>query len=224
MLGIVFVHYRIPDRRLREHFAWNALRYRQFGAKVFVVANRNYLNDKRESDRWAVCLIYSEPMPVFSLSATKNFGIMAAIEAGCDRIATTDTDIAWTPDALRQCVACNPKEAIAPIYRMAQTYDTREQVSHPDHGCAGTVCLTADNWRKVRYDERYVGYGGEDGRLRRDIAAAGIAENRTAVVYHIAHNPEAEQVNIPGAGRGDCWNRNSINPDNWQVNKHLIDR
>jgi len=165
---------------------------------------------------------YMIPMPIFSLSATKNFGIQAALDAGCDRIAVTDVDVAWTEDTLNKCLSVGDKEAIVPIYQMALDYETREEYSTTDKGCAGTVCMTADNWRRVKYDERYVGYGGEDGRLRKDIAAAAIRERRDCIVYHIAHDLTKPQVNVPGAGRGDCWDRDTINPDNWQRNKHLI--
>ena len=236
MLGIVFVHYRLPEQRLRDHFTWNLPLYTEHEASLFVVMENAVkipvrMNAAQYVLAFASTVAYTEPMPVFSLSATKNYGIQQAIAAGCDPIVTTDTDIAFTPESLAACAECGDKLAVVPIYRMARSHETREHVSHPDHGCGGTVCMTTVDWRRVQervanrkaggpYDERYIGYGGEDGKLRRDIAALGIHEQRETVVYHIAHNPSQQQLNIPGAGRNDCWNRDTgFNPDNWKENK-----
>ena len=224
MLAVVFVHYRLPEKRLRDHFRWNEKFYQD--AKVYVVAERVL-----KVPEYAECVVLQEDQlpkrngkPIFSLSATKNIGIAQALVDRRGFRATTDTDVAWTQDAWAAAVlSCDEKTAVVPVYRMAQTYETRLQVSHPDHGCGGTVVMTADNWRRVAYDERYIGYGGEDGKLRRDAAAIGIAEYRNCDVFHIAHDSTQPQANVPGAGRGDCWNRDSgFNPDNWKVNRGLI--
>jgi len=228
MLAVVFVHYDLPEERLRHHMLWNTFRYMEVDSVVVMSPACESLIAVAITARGGTNFgfrprAYMNPMPVFSLSATKNFGIQQAIDAGYDRIAATDADIAWTPEAIEACKNVEPKEAIVPVYRMAQTFETRHEVSHPDHGCGGTVCMTAANWKRAMYDERYVGYGGEDGRLRRDIAKLGIHERRETEVYHIAHDPTAPQVNVPGAGRADCWNRDGINPDNWAANRKLID-
>lgn len=248
MLAVVFVHYDLPIRRLREHYEWNSGIYEFQEIPVFTVTDNHwYVGDKLG---FMVQLRYPHELPlvsearsvaidedslnrlaelsdddrIFSLSATKNHGIQHAIDAGYDRIAATDADIAWTPEAIEACKTVGPKEVIVPIYRMAQTFETRHEVSHPDHGCGGTICMTAENWKRQMYDERYVGYGGEDGRLRRDIGKLAIHENRETEVFHIAHDPTASQVNVPGAGRADCWNRDTINPDNWAANRLLINK
>jgi hypothetical protein len=223
MLAIVFVHYDLPEERLRQHVDWNCERY--VWARPFVVVSTKPIELHWTEFPWQdELIIYKPEMPIFSLSATKNFGINCAITCGYDKIAATDADIAWTPEAIKACQNVGPKEAIVPVYRMARTFETRHEVSHPDHGCGGTVCMTAENWKRAMYDERYVGYGGEDGRLRRDIAKLGIHERRETEVFHIAHDPDASQVNVPGAGRADCWNRDTINPDNWAANRKLIDK
>lgn len=220
MLAIVFVHYDLPAKRLVDHYEWNYDAYHELAA--FVVLDEN--GDVNQMAGYTVRLRYPNEMSTFSLSVTKNYGIRAAIAEGFDQIVATDADIAWTPEAIESCKNVGPKEAIVPVYRMAQTFETRHEVSHPDHGCGGTICMTAENWKRTMYDERYVGYGGEDGRLRRDIGALGISERRETDVFHIAHDPTAEQVNVPGSGRADCWNRDTINPDNWAANRLLIDK
>ena len=233
MLGIVFVHYRLPWLRLHDHLLWNGRYYDNANVCAWIVSDgsppRVELEDLEKIKRrpwnsgkrsWSI-VFFQESMPVFSLAVTKNYGIKYALEAGCDRIAATDVDVAWTEEALRQCAECGPDEAIVPFYQMALDYETRGEYSQRDKGCSGTVCMTAENWRRVRYDERYIGYGGEDGKLRKDISMLGIRERRDSIVYHIAHDPSKSQVNVPGAGRADCWNRDSINPNNWETNKLL---
>lgn len=222
MLAVVFVHYDLPYQRAVDHCKWNAIVYGD--AQVIAIVRDGIVSPPYPKPGLRNWIPYPHKMETFSLSATKNFGIEIAIRIGYDRIAATDADIAWTPEAIEACQNVGDKEAIVPIYRMAQTFETRHEVSHPDHGCGGTVCMTAENWKRAMYDERYVGYGGEDGRLRRDIAKLGIEERRETIVYHIAHDPTVSQVNVPGAGRADCWNRDTINPDNWAANRKLIDK
>lgn len=221
MLAVVFVHYELPAHRMYEYCQWNSGVC--LDVRLFIVTRDGV---SPSIGRWyrPTSVMYNKDMSVFSLSATKNYGIEHAIRMGATSVAATDADIAWTPEAIEACKTVGDNEAIVPVYRMAQTFETRHEVSHPDHGCGGTVCMTAENWERAMYDERYVGYGGEDGRLRRDIAKLGIKERRETEVFHIAHDPTAEQVNVPGAGRSDCWNRDTINPDNWAVNRLLIDK
>lgn len=222
MLAVVFVHYDLPRQREFDHFQWNGELYRDVGDVI--VVSHGTAGQGADPMGPPSYLPYPIKMPTFSLSITKNYGIEYAINCGFDQIVATDADIAWTPEAIEACQNVGHKEAIVPVYRMAQTFETRHEVSHPDHGCGGTICMTAENWKRTMYDERYVGYGGEDGRLRRDIGALGISERRDTEVFHIAHDPTASQVNVPGAGRADCWNRDTINPDNWAANRLLIDK
>lgn len=225
MLGVVFVHYRLPADRFLDHFRWNQAVY---GGVCPIVVLDHDRQGKLNAGMPMFTLEAVEPMPTFSLSRTKNQGIRFALscmrnsQPCLDRIAVTDADVAWTPEAIEACRRVQAGKAIVPVYRMAIDYATREANSTPDMGMGGTVCMTAADWRRVCYDETYEGYGGEDGKLRRDMALLGIREERSTHVYHIAHDPACPQVNVPGHGRADCWNRDTINPDNFSVNRHKI--
>lgn len=222
MLGVVVVAYQIPDSRKADFLSWNLDLFGALNAMPFVVCESDSLPCYVKCDDDSARPANADGVRMFSLSATKNLGIRAALKAGCDRIVTTDIDVAFTKQALMMAAAVGNKSAVVPMYRMAIDFETREEFALPDKGMAGTIALTAANWRKLEYDERYIGYGGEDGKMRKDIASVGIREVRTCHVYHIAHDPTAPQVNVPGAGRNDCWNRDTINPDNWEANRHLI--
>lgn len=218
--AVVFVHYRIPEQRLRDHWAWNDELYRAAGARVYVVTDRQY-----EVPDYAQCLVYDKPMKVFSLSATKNHGIHRAIADGCSPILSSDTDIAVASAAWFQFLLIPQHQVSIPVYRMARTNETREKEFHIDNGATGVVGMTADNWRKYHYDERCYGYGAEDGALRLALAKARVQELRDCHVYHIAHDPKADQHNIPGRGREDCWNRDDEkcpNPDNFDWNRQFV--
>lgn len=218
MIYVVFVHYRLPEQRLRDHFRWNDEIYRTFQVRVIVVSDI-----EREVPDYATCAAYREPMPVFSLAKTKNFGLSEALRTASDSdiIAMTDADIAWEDGVFFDMHECIHENAIIPLYFMAQDYDARHD-SFPDPGCGGTVAMQAAHWRRTRYDERYVGYGGEDGRMRKDIVSMGLRERRDCRVYHIAHDPTADQHNVPGHGRTDAWNRDTgFNPDMFHINKDL---
>lgn len=258
MFGIVLVHYAGPGaseaflQRGGEHCVWNAELYHDpHGVLLCLVTEKERLFtvpcvqrsacDIRNSagdpmpplevaSRLLVATIgYPKPMPIFSLSKTKNFGLRLALELGCDPIAVTDVDFAWTPEAFHTCRNVQPGRAIVPYVRMVRTYDTREQDALDpkslDKGMTSTVGMRAADWRRVCYDETYVGYGGEDGKLVRDIQLLGIQVDRSPIMHHIAHDPSASQVNIPGHGRADCWGRDTgFNPDNFALNRNLIDR
>lgn len=218
--GVCFVHYEIPERRLREHFQWNDRLYRDAEAQVYITTDREY-----EVPDYAHCLIYPKGMPVFSLAATKNHAIRAAILDGCNPILSTDTDIALPGSTWGQFCRLGVNgtgSATIPTYRMVRSHADRDADAPADHGATGVVGMTADAWQRCPYDERFIGYGAEDGQLRLAIARAGIREIRNEYVWHIAHNPDAAQVNIPGHGRSDAWNRDTINPDNFVENRKLI--
>jgi len=217
MIGIVFVSYRIPEKRLREHFEWNLSEYQKRECRVYVVTDREY-----QFPRVARCLVYPEPMEIFSLAKTKNHGIRAAIADGCDPIIVTDVDVCFSQETFSVCEHVDAKTAVVPICLMAQDYDTCERDYVVDGGMGCCIAAHADVWRKVAYDERYVGYGCDDGQIRMAIKRLGIREDRSHVVFHIAHDPEASQVNIPGFGRPDCWNReNGFNPENARHNAEI---
>jgi hypothetical protein len=218
VFGVVFVHYRIPQWRLDDHFRWNDLYYRK-GAMVFVVTEGEMVVPD-----YAVCLPYPEPMEMFNLCKTKNYGIQAALEAGCDPIAVIDTDIAWTPQTWLNSIAVrNNGIFYHPIAWMAQSWEEREAKRHPDTGMGCCMVASAPLWQQVQYDERYVGYGSDDWKIIHDLTYIGRARMyREGFIYHIAHNPDADQTNPNGHGRADCWNRDTgFNPDNASQNNML---
>lgn len=229
MFGIVFVSYRIPAQRLRDHFAWNDELYRLLpGVSVLAVVDR-YYQDSLEFAFYASQLRFTEAMPVFSLSRTKNAGLRSLIASGCDPIAVTDVDFAWTPEAFHACRNVQPGRAVVPLVRMVRTFETRHQDALDpkslDKGMTSTVSMRVADWRRVCYDETYVGYGGEDGKLVRDMQLLGIQVDRSHSMHHVAHNPAAPQVNEPGHGRADCWGRDTgFNPDMFAINRNLIER
>jgi hypothetical protein len=115
------------------------------------------------------------------------------------------------------------------VTRMVQTFESRcleaIEPKRLDKGMTSTVAMRAADWRRVCYDETYVGYGGEDGKLVRDIHSLGIEVDRSHVMHHVAHDPNAPQVNEPGHGRADCWGRDTgFNPDMFAVNRNLMAR
>ena len=221
--GIVFAAYRIPPQRLLANLAWNNPLLGRRRCRVFIVTDALFSEEVRRQlpPNWFDC-VYPKPMEIFNLSAAKNFGIQTALDAGCECVVVTDVDIAWPRMTLQFCYHVQDHYSVVPIYHMATTFQDREATELIDYGCGGTVAMTAANWRRIRYDERYVGYGGEDGQLRHDICQAGLAERRNCHVFHIAHDPTKPQTNLLGSGREDCWNRDSINPDNWGVNRVLF--
>lgn len=225
-VAVVFVAYlKVPEQRLRDHFHWNDALYRQSRATVYVVTDREHdgLPD------YAVQVLYPlEDLPVvdgkprFSLTKTKNRGIEQAVEEGADFIVVTDVDMVYSAECWQWMLAMRPGEAAVPVYVMAQSYPSRESDADKrlDHGAAGTVAMLADHWREVRYNESLIGYGADDGVLRRDLRKARIRERRDKVIYHIAHDSAAEQKNVPGKGRGDCYGRDDgFNFDNFEANR-----
>lgn len=218
MIGVVFVHYRIPDWRLEQHFKWNGRFYESAGAKVFVVADQVY-----QVPPYAECLIYP-PMEIFNLSATKNHGINAALAAGCDPIAVVDTDVAWSRNAWNDALGVQRGELLFPVCMMARTFEKKERDSHPDRGMGCCMTAVAEHWQKARYDERFIGYGSDDAVIRINMRKAGARELRMNNVYHIAHDPGKSQVNPNGHGRADCWNRDTgFNPDMASRNNKLFE-
>lgn len=222
-IGVVVVHYhKVPMKRLTDHFKWNGTIYKNFNACVYVVTEK-----EKEVPHYARCIIVPleklpkrDGKPIFSLSLTKNQGIRTAIEDGCSPIIATDIDLAFSEEAFLACAHAKIGMGAAPVYLMAKTYEQRSENDPKDFGMTGTISLSLDDWRRLPYNENFVGYGGEDGELMRRIAAAGIRMNRQITVWHIAHDPKAPQKNIPGKGREDCWGRkDGFNPENYTQNR-----
>lgn len=220
-VGVVFVHYAIPEKRLAEHFEWNDTLYRVGQATVYVVADRPY--DVPEYAHCVIVPIEELPelggKPCFSLSLTKNRGIEAALADGCTTVIVTDTDIAFSGSAWWQMVEAGPTEVVTPVYRMARTNEERDPTNRPDYGMTGTLAMTAENWRRVRFNESCVGYGAEDGVILDVIKQYSLSQLRDRHVWHIAHDPEKHLLRVPGHGSADCWNRETLNPDNFEANR-----
>lgn len=217
--GVVLVHYRMPEDRLRLHLERNALCYQ--GAQVYVVTEQSAEIAGTECVPFpAARLPVRKGRPVFSLSATKNAGIVRALDDGCDPIIVTDSDVEIPPDTMdwfRQVPAGSARIA---RYVMRTWPDRPDSQDHEDAGCTGTLAMRASRWRRLRFDERCVGYGGEDGALLADIRKAGLAIDRSCHVVHHAHTPGYNPRRTPGAGSSDCWNRDTgFTPDNFETNR-----
>jgi hypothetical protein len=224
-IGVVFVSYlKVPEQRLRDHFRWNASLYESYGdrLRVYVVSDVEH-----DLPSYAETIVYPiEKLPVvdgqprFSLTMTKNAGNDAALADGAEVIICTDVDICFWTDSFDTMTRVDEMCAAIPVYRMAPSYEQRDE-GRFDHGCTGTIAMTAANWRRLRFDERYVAYGGDDGQMLQDICTAGLTVLRSTIVSHIAHRP-GDVERIPGSGAASCWGReDGFNFDNFHNNRRL---
>jgi hypothetical protein len=222
-VAVVFPHYRMPRSRLLDHFGWNVDIYNTKGVVVYVVADEM---QESPSSFIGFVIVPESRLPlldgrhIFSIAATKNRGIRSALADGCDIIIVTDSCIAFSPETWQRMCRVRLGEAIVPYYRMATTFEDRNAAEPPDIGMTGTIAMRAADWKGVRFNERCKGYGAEDGQIIQAIKQKRIKIKREGIVWHIAHDPAAPQVNVPGHGRADCWNRKSgFNPDNFLKNR-----
>lgn len=228
---VVFVHYRLPTKRLIEHLEWNAGLYEKSGVGVLVVTDRHITFPPWAW--WAMCYPYPGALPKrdgrerFSLAMTKNYGIRKALDWGAEVVIATDADIAWSAPALNACAQVRDEEAVAPVYVMASSYAGRQARGQPLAPLAiGTVSMTATGWERCHYDERCVGYGSDDGILWDWIGRSGYRQVRPttedAPLWHVAHvegSPQVEAWHKPdGPGRSDHHNRD-LNPINFTENR-----
>lgn len=224
-IGVVFPSYRIPVQRLVDHFKWNDTIYRKLNASVFVVVDEKDddaskspedampfpaavwdLPDYVQLVHFAECdLPVVDNKPVFSITKTKNLGIDVAIESGCDLIVCTDVDVSLDAEAWAAAMRVTDYTAAVPLYKMADTFDTRIKAHVDAPNATGTVAMTAHNWDRLRYEEKCVGYGCDDGIMCWSIRHANIKIDRTGNAYHMAHSPGTPQAEFNG--RGDHWNR-----------------
>ncbi len=221
--AVVFVSWRVPERRLQDHFAWNDAIYRRDNVRVFPVTDQPY-----DVPEYAECVIFPEDkLPLhqgqrrFALTRTKNAGIRAAIAAGCDPIVCSDVDISFELEAWQAAMAVTDQTAAVPIYRMSTSsiYFDRETEYETAILAEGTITMTAANWGRVQYCEAQWGYGGDDGTIVSGISKARplIRVTRAGHVYHMAHVDGSCQKEFQG--RTDHWNRtNGLNPDNFRHN------
>ena len=228
-IAVVFVSYlKVPESRLLEHFEWNGEIYREYGdqLRVYVVSDV-----PRPVPEYAETVVFPlERLPIvdgqrrFSLTMTKNAGIAKAIEDGASVVVSTDVDITfdWDSFAMVTHIGRVPSvsAAVVPVYRMVPSFAERH-AGRLDHGCTGTVAMTASNWQRIKYDERCVGYGADDGILLQDIKRAGLEVIRDCQVAHIAH-VQGDGARTPGSGSSTCWGRDDgFNFDNFQRNRQL---
>ena len=215
---VVGVAYRIPEKRVREHIEWNDALYREFGIALYLVVESLY----EGLPGYVRQLVFPEPLKVFNLARTKNYGIAAAIFDGADLVVSTDIDIAFDHAVLKRMIHSRPDEAIVPIYVMAQTFEARQETRDCAPGATGTISMWAEAWRYLSYDERCEGYGAEDGIMIQDIREAGLRIDRWHghPIYHIAHRPGTCQ--IEHAGRNDHWNE-KFNPYNLAANREYLE-
>lgn len=222
-IAVVFVSYlKVPKQRLKDHFKWNRTLYKKYKAKIYVVTDK-----EQWVPRCAKCVVYPmDKLPVvdgkprFSLCATKNAGVEAAIADGADVVLCVDVDHAFPTPCWKQMVAVNDHTASIPVYRMMQRHGDMEG-SELDHGCTGAISMTAANWKKIRWDERCVGYGADDGLIMREIKKQGLQVVRDMVIEHIEHPGATHEKNVPGHGRVGCYGRDEFNFDNFDNNRRL---
>jgi len=232
--ALVFVHYRIPEQRLIDHFAWNAEVYRAAGLIAYVVTDRPFPTCGLRTIDYAQALVYPKPLEVFSLARTKNYGIRAAIDAGHDPIIATDADIAFPPDAMAELLQVEEGQAVAPVYQMVHTYQTRHRLTGRIQAdlAIGTISMRASGWLAVHgYNELMEGYGCDDGEIWARMGQAKIERFRGLGVYHIAHVAGTIQQEAHTAGdkshgvREDHWNReNGFNPRRFRENRKAARR
>lgn len=223
MIAVVFVSYlEVPEERLQDHFAWNRETYEQFEdrLRVYVVSDIDH-----DLPSYAESVIYPmDRLPLnegrrrFSLTMTKNFGIRKAIGDGAEVIVSTDVDVRFPAGCLEWLASVNEQTARFPVYHMMD-YTDRNHLLRVDHGCTGTTSMTAANWSRVQYDEKYSEYGGDDGALFADANSAGLLIDRNGRVDHVGHMP-GDGNRIPGHGSETCWGRSSgFNRDNAVANR-----
>lgn len=225
--GVVFAHYNCPDgdlpeSRLREQLAWNEERYRGGNARVYVVTDKPHVLPS-----YARCLVVPlsclpqrDGRPVFSQAMAKNRGVSAALADGCDPIIVTDTDIQFTAEAWQHMLAVDARTARVPTCVMRTRIACPDPQDYEDKGCTGTVAMRAANWRRLAYNERYVGYGGEDGEFINRLVRSGVRLDRTTQIHHMPHVDGQSPLRTPGSGAEQCYNRaNGFNPDLFEVNR-----
>jgi hypothetical protein len=224
MIGVVFPSYRIPEHRLRDHFAWNERFYRE-GVRVFAVTDKQY-----DVPPYAKCVVFPEEqlplidgMRVFATTRCRNAGIRTAIGANCDPIIVTDVDISFEPVAWRAMLTVTESKmptAQIPYCRMSETNDWYSRHNLPSvfaPKATGTISMRSVDWGRVSYCEEQWAYGCDDGLIMTRIANAGIRIQRAGEIYHMAHVDGSCQKEFDG--RDDHWNRaNGFNPDNFQHN------
>ena len=218
-VAVTFTHYRVPEKRLHEHFRWNDKVYRAANARVFVVTDREYA----DLPDYASCIVYPDNLDVFNLSATSNFGIRYAAESGFHTIIKTDCDMVIPPELWPQLAGVQEGSAIVPHYLMASSYDGRETDYVAAPKATGTIAMVAQDWRQAHYHEECVGYGSDDAIMLNAIKRQGINIDRVEgkPIYHIAHQEGTPQKEFcKKTPRVDHWGRdNGFNPENFGHNR-----
>jgi len=224
MIGVAFPSYRIPEHRLRDHFAWNERFYRDC-VRVFAVTDREY-----DVPSFATCVLFPEErlpvidgIPRFATTRCRNAGIRAAMDANCNPIIVTDVDIAFEAmawNAMKNVIWNDFHVAEIPFCRMSTTsnWSNRHSANFVfAKKATGTISMRAIDWGKVSYCEEQWAYGCDDGLIMTRIEAAEIEIRRNGYIFHMAHTDGANQVEFEG--RSDHWNRdNGFNPENFQYN------
>lgn len=216
-ITVVAGHFRLPEERLAGFLAWNRELFSKHDVRVNLVTDRHHEGLPDFVDE----LIYPAPMPVYSPSRVSNYGIR---RAGSGTVLKTDIDCVFSEAAMREVAMVRPGLGFYFNYRMAKTYETREQNVLWGAGC-GTMALDFSDWDRIHgYDERQEGYGVEDGdgvaRARKFIHL----RHSRAVIWHIAHTGDEIWTQTNRCFRRDLWNRSSgFCPDRHVENKRIRD-
>jgi hypothetical protein len=229
-LAVVFVHYKMPPARLRDHFLWNEAIYRHPGLTVYVVADRDLAGEGLPS--YARTVVFDEQdLPQvdggrrFSLARTKNAGIAAALADGCELILVADSDNVFPRETWTWMLKTPVGEARMPVYLMRTWPDRTSPQDHLDPGCTGTLAMRAEHWARIRFDGATWGYGAEDGILLLDLQKSKIKILRNHHVFHMAHTPGHNPRRLPGNGNAQCWGRDTgFNPDNVDANRKILEQ
>lgn len=206
-MAVVVNHYRMPEKRLADHFEWNHEAYSAPGTRVFVVTDR-----EQDVPSYACCLVYPGLMPVFNISAASNYGIRFAIDCGYRAVLKTDVDIVLGKSAWEKMTEVQDGRCISPAYYMALDYETRKSKFFRNTVVCGVCCMTARDWEKAHFHEGCWGYGHDDSVMLSAVERAGIKVDTIGgnVIWHMSH----EGKGLKECERDDFWNRSGFNPHN----------
>jgi hypothetical protein len=206
---LVLPFYKMPEiTRLVEFLDWN----RDID-KVIAVTDRPLgLEDGRLEE-----LVYPQPLPIFSLSKTCNYGIRYVGEkyGWGSTIVKTDVDIVFPLETLKEMARVEEGQAYSPPYHMVNSFKDRFTYT-PNRLVAdlaiGTIAMVGTDWMKTcGYNEKLEGYGCDDGDMWHRIGLKGIKRWRGIGCYHIAHRPSSPQKEKHCLKTGD--NRRLIRTD-----------
>lgn len=198
-LSFVVTAWRLPDDRVAAFLRWNDAAFRETRARLVIVTDPETRLANLPS--YAHHLVYPGEMPTFSLARASNYGIRSIGEGV---IVKADPDLVLGGTSMSSFQGVTPTCGVCPEYLMVR--EAGEAWGEPWPESKGCLCLHWDHWQAIcGYDERMVGYGGEDAdAFERARTLPGRTVERRSTVYHVAHDPRRERLADPR--RRDRWN------------------